>query len=417
MESMAEDPPHTPINRPPKFRLGSLCGTFLKPEMQSIYRQITGVQNCESIVFCEKHIHQEQFPHAPVIKLTKLTTPRAKGNFLLRFWYKYITRQWPPPVVINKLPPGPHFDYNLPKVLTEEKIDLVHVYYGHKGVKYLEMLRHWGGPFIVSFHGVDVSKYCDQPGYADSLKQVFAHAKLILARSESLLREIKSLGCPPEKLRLNRTPIPLDRLQATVRSAPTDGAWRVVQASRLIPKKGLLTTLQALALVVPKFPNLKFTVCGAGPMKDEFLQCRDKLGLQEHVTTRGWLSQEALLVEYQNSHVFLHPSELTKSSDQEGIPNSMLEAMATGLPVVATHHGGIPEAVTDGIDGLLVPEKSPQELAEAIIRLLSSQDMLGRLSKQAAESVRKNFGLESQIANLEACYAEALTGDKVTATT
>lgn len=414
---MAEEPPHTQINRPLQFRLGSLCGTFLKPEMQSIYRQITGVQNCESVVFCEKLIHQEQFPHSPVIKLTKLATPRAKGNFLLRFWYKYITRQWPPPVVINKLPPGPHFEYNLPRLLTEQNIDLVHVYYGHKGVKYLEMLRHWGGPFIVSFHGVDVSKYCDQPGYADSLKQVFAHAKLILARSESLLREIRSLGCPPEKLRLNRTPIPLDRLQATVRKAPKDGAWRLVQASRLIPKKGLLTTLHALALVVPTFPNLKFTVCGAGPMKEEFLDCRDKLGLQQHVSTRGWLSQRELLSEYHDSHVFLHPSELTESFDQEGIPNSMLEAMATGLPIVATNHGGIPEAVTDGLDGLLVAEKSPQELAAAIVRLLSDPIMLERLSEQAAGSVRRNFGLDRQIANLEACYAEALASNFPVATT
>ena len=406
---MAEDPLIPSIKSAASNpRLASLCGTYLKPEMQSIYRQVHHVQGFQNIVLCEKLQHVDQFPHEPIIKLNKLCTPRAKGNFLLRFWYKYVVRQWPPPVEINKLPPGPHFGYDLPKVLADQKIDLVHVYYGHKAVKYLEMLKHWGGPFIVSFHGVDVSKFCEQDGYRECLKQVFQHAKLVLARSQSLLQEVQALGCPEEKLRLNRTPIPMDRFQATVRQAPADGAWRLVQASRLIPKKGLFTTLEALVKVVPHFPKLKFIVCGNGPVKDEFMARRDALGLKDHVEVHGWRTQEQLVEEFQRGHVFLHPSELTETSDQEGIPNSMLEAMASGLPVVATLHGGIPEAVTNEVDGLLVHEKRSDELAAAIIRLLSDPALLEKLSTNAAESVRKNFGLQSQVAALEACYHEAL---------
>jgi glycosyltransferase involved in cell wall biosynthesis len=181
-----------------------------------------------------------------------------------------------------------------------------------------------------------------------------------------------------------------------------------VQASRLIPKKGLFTTLEALTKVVPHFPKLKFVVCGNGPVRDDFIAARDALDLQDHVEVLGWRSQEQLVEEYQRSHIFLHPSELTDTSDQEGIPNSMLEAMATGLPVVATLHGGIPEAVTSGHDGLLVPEKNPDELAAAILQLLRDPQLLETLSANAAASVRDNFGLESQVANLESCYIEAL---------
>ena len=108
------------------------------------------------------------------------------------------------------------------------------------------------------------------------------------------------------------------------------------------------------------------------------------------------------------AHLFLHPSELTKESDQEGIPNSMLEAMATGLPVVATRHGGIPEAVTDGKDGLLVPEHSANELADAILSLLNDPGRLGALSEAAADTVRTNFGAETQIARMEDVYFEAM---------
>lgn len=394
----------------PKPRLASLCGTYLKPEMQSIYRQVSNLQDFHNTVICEQTQCLKQFPYEPVIRLTKQPSPRPKGNFLLRFWFKYIVRQWPPPIEINKLPPGPHFPYDLVPILMREGIDLVHVYYGHKAVKYLPMLEHWGGPFVVSFHGVDVSKFCGEPGYLEALGRVFAKAKIVMARSASLMAEVRALGCPEEKLRLNRTPIPLDAFPSQLRSAPSDGAWRLVQASRLIPKKGLFTTLEALALIVPQFPKLKFILCGDGPSKAEFLSRRDALGLTNHVELRGWLSQKELLAEYQRSHLFLHPSEMTDTSDQEGIPNSMLEAMATGLPVVATRHGGIPEAVTSGQDGLLVPEKTPVALAEALTRILSDPATFETYSREAASSVRQNFGLTQQVANLESCYHEALRG-------
>ena len=389
-------------------RLASLCGTYLKPEMQSIYRQISNLQEFDNTIFCEQPQHLDQFPYGKIVQLHKLPTPRPRGNFLLRFWYKYITHQWPPPIEINKLPPGPHFPYDLADQLQEHAIDLVHVYYGHKAVKYLPMLEHWGGPFVVSFHGVDVSKFCEEPGYRESLKQVFQAAQLVLARSASLLKEVQALGCPVEKLRLNHTPIPLDAFPAEIRTAPTDGAWRLVQASRLIAKKGLFTTLEALALLCGEFPQLKFILCGDGPSKEDFLIRRDALGLQHHVEVRGWLSQAALLEEYRRGHVFLHPSELTETADQEGIPNSMLEAMATGLPVIATQHGGIPEAVTHEQDGLLVEEKNPRALAGAIRRLLTDTTALPKFSETAAASVRRNFGLPAQIGHLEACYREAL---------
>ena len=87
----------------------------------------------------------------------------------------------------------------------------------------------------------------------------------------------------------------------------------------------------------------------------------------------------------------------------------MLEAMAAGLPVVATTHGGIPEAVTHGHDGLLVPEKRPAELAAAILSLMRDPALLRRLSENAAASVRAHFGAEQQIARLEDLYLEAIS--------
>lgn len=384
----------------------SACGTFLKPEMQSVYRQIANLQRYRTIVFTEKHENAELFPFDDVVVMEKLVRPRLKGNFILRFWYKYVTRQWPPPRPVNR-EVKPYYPYDLPDLLNEHEPVLVHVYYGHKAVKYRGMLKAWGGPWIVSFHGVDVVKFFDREGYAEKMQRVFREARLVLARSESLMVKLEELGCPKEKLRLNRTPIPFDDSQTFVREVPDDGRWRIVQASRLIAKKGLFTTLKALEEMVKVWPKLQFVLCGDGPSRVEFEEAVNALGFGENVVLRGWLTQDELKEEFRNAHFFWHPSELTETSDQEGVPNAMLEAMAAGLPVVATLHGGIPEAVTNGSDGLLVAEKSPNELAAAGLRMMSEEGLLESMSVSAAESVRTNFGLAGRVAALEDCYDEA----------
>ena len=385
----------------------SLCGTYLKPEMQSIYRQITGLTRVKNIVYAQWMENQDMFPFERIVPMTKLHH-RPKGNFLLRFWYKYIIRQWPPPVQINKYI-GPCHPWNLIELLQKDQPALVHVYYGHKAVGFLPMLQEWAGPWIVSFHGVDVAKDIDKPDHLAQLRQVFASAQLVLARSQSLLNRLSELGCPEDKLRLNRTPIPFDSVPSSVRQPPTNDEWVFVQACRLIAKKGILTTLKALQQVVKTHPHIKYILCGEGPMVDKIRQEITARGLDKNVELRGWLDQRSLLAQYEKAHAFFHPSELTQGQDQEGIPNSMLEAMATGLPVVATRHGGIPEAVTHDFDGLLVGERSPNELATAILRLIEEPGLLSKLSCNAATSVREQFGAPSQIARLEDHYFEAIT--------
>ena len=402
---MSDTPPDTPPSdkRP---HVISVCGTYLKPEMQSIYRQLTGLKRVRTTVYAQWVENEAMFPFEPLKRLTKLHH-RPKGNFILRFWYKYIVRQWPPPIAIEKYL-GPCHPWDLVTMLQADKPDLVHVYYGHKAVGFLPMLKEWGGPWVVSFHGVDVAKDMDKPQHVAALKDVLNSAELVMARSDSLLERLAELGCPREKLRLNRTPIPLSHLTATLRQPPPNGEWRLVQACRLIAKKGLLTAIKAMQDVVAHYPKTKYLICGTGPQETKLREAIEAAGLSQNVQLLGWLSQEQLIAEYQRAHVFLHPSELTKDSDQEGIPNSMLEAMATGLPVVATQHGGIPEAVTSGDDGLLVPEKSPAQLAAAILDLLGNPDKLAELSANAAASVRANFEAEAQVAAMEDVYFEAI---------
>ncbi len=389
--------------------VASLCGTYLKKEMQSLYRQIAGLKEHRNIVFAEKVANLEMFPFEPLVRMKKRTRPRPRGNFLLRFWYKHVRKQWPPPRPVGSVgrENAYYHPYDLVDLLAKHRPDVVHCYYGHKAVKYLWMLQAADIPFVISFHGVDVVKFVGEEGYDEKLAIAFRDAALVMARSESLLERLADLGCPREKLRINRTPIPFDNIEFRERSAPADGRWVLVQACRLIPKKGIFTVLDALPKVLQRWPRLKYKLAGIGPSRDEIAEAVRVRGLSENVELLGWLDQSQLQAVYHEGHLFLHPSQLTQENDQEGVPNSMLEAMAAGLPVVATLHGGIPEAVTSGHDGLLVPERSPDELGEALIDLLGDPAKLAEFSRNAAASARERFGFDSQIRNLEDIYREA----------
>jgi len=232
-------------------------------------------------------------------------------------------------------------------------------------------------------------------------------ATLLLVRSTSLAARLIALGCASEKIRLHRTGIPLDEIPFTPRHAPADGAWHCGQACRLIAKKGLATSLRAFAQFAAKYPRATFTIAGDGPQLEELQALAATLGIADRVTFPGFLPQEKLRALFAGSHLFLHPSELGPDGDQEGVPNAMLEAMASGLPVLATTHGGIPEAVEHGVSGLLVAERDHAALAAQMLTLAGDAPRYAAMSTAAAQRVGERFEIGAQTRALEGFYTEA----------
>jgi colanic acid/amylovoran biosynthesis glycosyltransferase len=177
-----------------------------------------------------------------------------------------------------------------------------------------------------------------------------------------------------------------------------------VQAGRLIEKKGLPVTLRAFAAFLAQYPNAQLTIAGEGPLLGELKKLAHELNIDGRVSFTGFISQSQLRDVYFRSHIFLHPSQTGQDGNQEGVPNSMLEAMATGLPVFATRHGGIPEAIENGVSGVLVPERDHEALARALLHGAQNPDFLSRIARSGAQVVRKEFDLNSQAQRLENVY-------------
>lgn len=376
--------------------VASYCTTFLKKEMRHIYRQVASLRTFDTFVMTKSRENEDVYPFDEVEVL-----PRPRINFLSRFYKKYITRQ--EPIFYRG-------EYALLEgILSRRDADLMHVYFGHTGVHLLPFLRNWPKPSLVSFHGMDIMQRDDEPGYVDRLKDLLQVLPMVLARSESLADRLVDLGCARGKIRINRTGIPMDGFPFLRRTPPANGAWKLVQASRLIEKKGLNVTLRGFSALHKKFPAARLTLAGEGPLQPMLESLAKELHISDAITFAGFLNQEQLAALYRENHIFVHPSQTTEAGDQEGVPNSMLEAMATGLPVVATNHGGIPEAVTSGEDGLLVDERDVTAFTECLFKLCEDTALYGTLSTRAAESVREKFEHSRSIAKLESYYRELIS--------
>jgi colanic acid/amylovoran biosynthesis glycosyltransferase len=364
--------------------------------MLHIYRQITSLKRVEPFIIAQKREEAERYPFERIAIVGKPAT-----HFARRFWFKQLRESpWQvSPAEVRKLT----------GVLDRANAQLLHVYFGHIAVHLLPLIRAWPKPSLVSFHGADVMVDLEKPAYRAATQQMLEAVRLVLVRSESLGRALINLGCPAGKVRLQHTGIPVDDIPFRARDWPEKGAWKFVQACRLIEKKGLRVSLRAFAKFAARHLESTFTIAGEGPLRNELGQLAAELGVADKVFFPGFISQTQLRELFYQSHIFLHPSEVGGDGNQEGIPNSMLEAMASGLPVFATEHGGIPEAIENGRSGILVKERDAEALALALLERIANPEGLAAIARNGAEVVRKRFEQSGQTRQLEDYYFEAMS--------
>ena len=372
------------------------CATFLKPEMLHIYRQITALERVRPLVIAQKREEPERFPFDALAVVQK---PRI--HWLRRIWFRQLRDV---PWQISRSETA-----RLLGVLAAQRAELLHIYFGHIAVHLLPLIARWDRPTVVSFHGADVMVELEKPTYRSATLRMLEAVRLVFVRSESLRAALVALGCPRDKIRVQRTGIPLHEFPFRERTAPSDGSWRLLQAGRLIEKKGFRTSLRAFAAFARKYPNSRLTIAGEGPLLAELRQLAGELEITDRVVFAGFKSQPELRELFYDSHIFLHPSETGSDGNQEGVPNAMLEAMASGLPVFATTHGGIPEAIDDGVSGVLVAERDADALAQRLVEMAARPEMLSAMAQRGAAAVAEKFEQRAQVRKLEDCYFEAMT--------
>jgi glycosyltransferase involved in cell wall biosynthesis len=195
---------------------------------------------------------------------------------------------------------------------------------------------------------------------------------------------------------------------------PAESDLRLLSVGRLVEKKGFDIFVEACHRLQQQHIAFTATIVGEdGNHGNAIRQQVAALGLSSVVRFTGPLRQDQLFAEYQRASLFCLPCRVLDDGDRDGIPNVLLEAMACGLPVITTNISGIPELVTDTVDGLLIPPEDPGALAEAILRLHHDPVQAHRLAARGKKTACEQFDGDQQAAQLAALFQHVCYEDNI----
>lgn len=277
------------------------------------------------------------------------------------------------------------------RLVEEERFDVLHCHFGPVG-EMVANLREVGavdGRLATTFHGADLTACLRER--SRRYRGLARQGDLFLPISDYMAERLLAIGCAPERVVVHRMGVDLDRFVDLPRHAAERGPLRLLTVGRLIEKKGVADALRAVALARKRGAAVVHTIIGDGPLREGLETLARELGIDDAVDFRGWQVQDAVVEALYAHDVLLAPSVTASDGDQEGIPVTIMEAMATGMPVVSTRHSGIPELVEDGVSGLLAAERDHAGLADAILSLADQPKLVRSMGRAARARVAAGY--------------------------
>lgn len=295
--------------------------------------------------------------------------------------------------------------------------DIIH---GHwvvpNGIVAASVARLVQRPLVISLHGSDVFFALKQRMLRRAAEATFAQASAITACSPSLYDGALALNAAPEKLHLMPYGVNSSFFMHTseerdhVRQMLGIDSDRVALTfvGRLVEKKGVEHLIRALPTVKRRLPGAICLVGGTGPERTALELLARELGVSESVRFLGGLDWKSVAAVLQATDIFIAPSIHDSEGNSDGLPNTVLEAMASGCPIVTTTLPGIQLAITDEVHGLLIPEKDEVQLADAIIRLGIDGVLRRKFGESARSRAIQEFGWDRVALQLTDFYRAAI---------
>ena len=377
---------------------------YLSPSMTFIYRQILGVQkSVKPLVFVSNKI--ENLYMFPVESIN------FKSRNLLRIkTSRVFNKIYGPHKLLSRKPKiSYHQKKYFTKIISNNDVKLIHAHFGPSGIEILPIAKDLNIPLVVSFHGYDGSILLKYEGYKQKLKRLFEYSHVIVP-SHYMLNELNERVGNLINYSIVNYGIPLDDFRYVKRASVKGKVDRgekltFLQVSNFVEKKGHFYTLSAFKELLNFYPNVQLILAGDGYLKGKIQELVNNLGLNKKVIFPGAVNHKQVSNFMSKADVFLHHSVTSTQGDKEGIPNVIMEAMATGLPCISTLHAGIPELIRDGVNGFLVEEKDINGYVQKMITLLSSS---GNFASEARNTVESDFNLDLQNEKLIKIYYSLL---------
>lgn len=278
----------------------------------------------------------------------------------------------------------------LRSITTTWSPDIVQCHFGPLG-SMAAMLKSKGAlncPISTVFHGYDITKSKDISRWKD-YRQLLSSGDAFIGISDLWCRRLLDLGAPVRKIHAVKLGIDTEAFEYRDRTTPNGEPFRITSVGRMTEKKGHEYTIRALGVLKKHSPdfNVRLDIIGDGPLLADMQQLIDQKGLTDIVTLHGAQARESVMELLGKSNAFALHSVTAADGDKEGIPVSIMEAMAMGLPVLSTIHSGIPELVKAEETGLLAHERDYIAIAENIADLATHPVRAFEMGRKGRERV------------------------------
>lgn len=300
--------------------------------------------------------------------------------------------------------------YTVRPFLEAAPYDVVHCHFGPNGQRalFLKQLGALQGRLITSFHGHDVSAYIKKQG-VDVYQKLFAQGDMFLPISERMRADLVRMGCCEQRTQVHRMGIDVRAFTLVPRTLD-GGPVRLLSVARLVEKKGIEYAIRAVAQSAKRGVRLEYTIVGDGQLREPLARLIDELQASETIKLIGWRHQEEVAQLMRQAHLLLAPSVTAANGDQEGIPVVLMEALASGMPVLTTNHSGIPELVSENESGFLVPERDVEALAERLCYLIEHPERWAAMGQIGRRHVEEQFDTERLNDRLVELYQQLVQG-------
>ncbi|MBN8697652.1 MAG: glycosyltransferase family 4 protein [Bacteroidetes bacterium] len=308
------------------------------------------------------------------------------GSLLIR-WLKGMNKKWD----------NYKKEKQLKKILAANNIGVILAEYGQMGVDIMPICKKYNIPLVVHFHGFDAYKKEVLTKYVSYYQEMFEFAKAIVVVSTDMQKQLLALGAKEEKVFYNVYGVDVDTFKI---SSPMNTDQNLLFVGRFVEKKAPYLALIAFSKVLKEFPEAKFNMVGDGPLLDVCRNMAFALGIIKNVNFLGIRSHKEVSELMQHSRAYIQHSIVPDSGDSEGTPNSVLEAMASALPVISTNHAGIKDVVIHSETGFLVDEKDVDSMSEYMRKLLKDPILADQMGQIGRKRVVTNYTMAISINKL-----------------
>lgn len=357
---------------------------FFKTSQTFMYYQVLAFKDSyKTTLLAERFVNPHDF-NTKIFKKVPLTQP---DSYISKAFSKWMRRHYETSLYINI-----SSYYRLRSELRSQSVKALHVHFGTQAVQLLPLAKAFKIPLVVTFHGYDASRDLTDDEYRSKLPELFEYASGIIVVSSHM---IGSLNLDQWREKVHVIPCCVDLPEEKAKGIRNDvRTFKILHSGRVVGKKGVPDLIRVFGELTEQLPHWELHIVGDG---SEFSDCKslvERLGINELVTFYGSVPHSKVLSMMAESDLFVLNSRVADDGDMEGTPVTLLEAMSQKVPVISTIHAGIPDVITDGEDGLLVPEKDNEALKRAIIRMAGDAELRERLGEQGFNTVSRKFSFE-----------------------